>query len=418
MSKRVVITGMGALAPNGFGLEEFWSALVSGKSGIKLIESFDTTDFPVKIGGEVRNLSLDNYMDPKEIRRTDRFVCLGIVGADLALKDSGLNLENEDLTRIGVLVGSGIGGIDTMEKQSVVMVQKGAKRVSPFLIPMLIINMASGMISMRWKLRGPNSAVVTACCTGTNAIGDAFKILQRGDADVMLAGGTEAAVTPLGIAGFANMRALSTHNEEPEKASRPFDAKRDGFVMGEGSGVVILETLEHATQRGARIYAEVVGYGMTADAFHITQPDPEGTGAVRAMHTAIQDAGLQPKDIDYINAHGTSTDMNDKFETKAIKIVFGEHAYKIPISSTKSMTGHLLGAAGGVECIASAMTLYTDTIHPTINYENPDPECDLDYVPNTARKQKVNYVLSNSFGFGGHNATLVLKKYENHVKHS
>lgn len=416
MKNRVVITGMGVVAPNGIGLDEYWKALISGKSGIKKITFFDTTEHIVNIAGEIQNLSFENYIDPKEVRRSDRFVCLALIAADMALKDSGLNLEKTDLIRFGVIVGSGIGGIFTMEQQVTTFVQKGPKRISPFFIPMYIINMASGMISMRWALKGPNSAVVTACAAGTNAIGDAFKIIQRGDADIMIAGGTEAAITSAGMAGFANMKALSTRNDEPEKASRPFDKKRDGFVMGEGAGILVLESLEHATKRNARIYAEIAGYGMSADAYHITHPAPEGEGAVRSMRLAIKDAGLTPQHIDYINAHGTSTDLNDKFETKAIKTVFAEHAYQIAISSTKSMTGHLLGAAGGIECIATVMTIYSDTIHPTINYEFPDPDCDLDYVPNQSRKKVIRAALSNSFGFGGHNATLLLQKIQNNSK--
>jgi 3-oxoacyl-[acyl-carrier-protein] synthase II len=392
-------------------LDAFWNALISGKSGVKTIQSFDTTDFSVRIAGEIHDLKMEDYLDAKEARRMDRFICLALIASDMAVKDAGLNLDAENHERMGVVVGSGIGGLQTIEDQVTTMLQKGPRRVSPFLIPMLIVNMASGMISIRFGLKGPNTAVVTACATGTNSIGDAFKIIQRGDADVMIAGGTEAAVSKMGIAGFANLKALSTRNDAPEKASRPFDAQRDGFVMGEGAGIVVLESLDHARQRGARIYAEVAGYGMTSDAHHITHPDPDAMGATRAMQMAIKDAGIQPETVDYVNAHGTSTDLNDKYETLAIKNVFGDRAYKIPISSTKSMTGHLLGAAGGVEAIACVMSIHTGIIHPTINYEFPDPECDLDYVPNVARKQEVTAALSNSFGFGGHNATLLFTKF-------
>jgi len=411
IKNRVVITGMGVVAPNGNGLDEFWNALTSGISGIKTITSFDTTELHVKIGGEVKNINFEDYINPKDLRRMDRFTWLVLAASAMAVKDAGIDFSLMDTHRCGVIVGSGIGGLDTIEKQNRVLVEKGPKRISPFMIPMQIINMATGYVSIQYGLRGPSSSVVTACASGTNAIGDAYKIIQRGDADVMVVGGTEAALTPLGIAGFTNLKALSTRNDEPEKASRPFDAQRDGFVMGEGSGMVILESLQTAQKRGAKIYAEVVGYGMTSDAFHITQPRPDGEGAAAAMLMAVKDAGLQPEDVDYINAHGTSTSLNDKCETLAIKKVFGEHARKLAISSTKSMTGHLLGAAGGVECIACAMTIKTGVIHPTINYEFPDPECDLDYVPNQARKQEVRTTLSNSFGFGGHNATLLLKKF-------
>ncbi len=411
ITNRVVITGMGVVAPNGNGLDAFWNALTSGITGIKPITSFDTAELVVKFGGEVKNLNFEEYINPKELRRMDRFTWLVLVASEMAIRDAGIDFSLLNQHRCGVIVGSGIGGLDTIEKQNRILVEKGPKRISPFMIPMQIINMAAGYVSIQYGLKGPSTSVVTACASGTNAIGDAFKIIQRGDADVMVVGGTEAALTTLGIGGFTNLKALSTRNDEPEKASRPFDAQRDGFVMGEGSGMVILESLESAQKRGVRIYAEVVGYGMTSDAFHITQPDPNGDGAAAAMKMAINDAGLQPEDVDYINAHGTSTVLNDKGETLAIKKVFGEHATKLAISSTKSMTGHLLGAAGGVECIASAMTIHTGVIHPTINYEFPDPECDLDYVPNQARKQEVRTALSNSFGFGGHNATLLLKKY-------
>jgi len=409
--RRVVITGMGVVAPNGIGLDNFWKALLAGKSGVRLIEKFDVSDYPVKIAGEIQDLVLEDYMDPKEVRRTDRFVCLAVIASEMAVKDAGIDLSKEDAYRLGVMIGAGVGGLDTIEKQVAVLLERGPRRISPFLIPQLIVNMASGMVSIRFGLKGPNSAVVTACATGTNNIGDAVRIIQRGDADVMLAGGTEAAVTRTGIAGFTNMRALSTRNDDPAGASRPFDANRDGFVMGEGSGVVLLESLEHAQKRGARIYAEVAGYAMTSDAFHITHPDENAMGMTRVMELVVKDAGLKPSDVDYINAHGTSTELNDKYETTAIKNVFGEHAKKLAISSTKSMTGHLLGAGGGVEAIATTMSIHTGMVHPTINYTTPDPNCDLDYVPNVARKMPVNVAISNSFGFGGHNAALLIKKY-------
>lgn len=409
--RRVVITGMGVVAPNGIGLDNFWKALLAGKSGVRLIEKFDVSDYPVKIAGEIQDLVLEDYMDPKEVRRTDRFVCLAVIASEMAVKDAGIDLSKEDAYRLGVMIGAGVGGLDTIEKQVAVLLERGPRRISPFLIPQLIVNMASGMVSIRFGLKGPNSAVVTACATGTNNIGDAVRIIQRGDANVMLAGGTEAAVTRTGIAGFTNMRALSTRNDDPAGASRPFDADRDGFVMGEGSGVVVLESLEHAQKRGARIYAEVAGYAMTSDAFHITHPDENAMGMTRVMELVVKDAGLKPSDVDYINAHGTSTELNDKYETTAIKNVFGEHAKKLAISSTKSMTGHLLGAGGGVEAIATTMSIYTGMVHPTINYTTPDPNCDLDYVPNVARKMPVNVAISNSFGFGGHNAALLIKKY-------
>lgn len=351
-------------------------------------------------------------MDKKDIKRTDRFVQFGVAAAKLALEHAKLEITAENAHQIGVYVGSGIGGLHTWEEQYQVMLNKGPRRVSPFFIPMMIANMASGVISIETGAKGPNSAPISACATGTHAIGDAFNIIRRGQADVMIAGGTEATITPLAFAGFNASRALSTRNDEPEKASRPFDANRDGFVMGEGAGVVILEELEHALKRGATIIAEVAGYGLTGDAYHLTQPAPEGEGAARAMAMAIKDAGLKPEDINYINAHGTSTPYNDKYETTAIKTVFGQHAYQLAVSSTKSMTGHLLGAAGGVEAIVTALAIRDQILPPTINYETPDPDCDLDYVPNEARKGVINAALSNSLGFGGHNATILLKKYE------
>ncbi|TCS93112.1 beta-ketoacyl-ACP synthase II [Hazenella coriacea] len=411
-NNRVVITGFGVVSPVGSDASNFWENLLAGQSGIGPVTLFDTEGFAVKIAGEVKDFDPLDYLDRKEARKMDRFVQFAIAAATQAVKHAELDMSKEDPTRVGVYVGSGIGGLGTLEEQHKTLLKKGPRRVSPFFIPMMIANMASGQVSMQIGAKGPNSAAISACATGTHSIGDAFKIIQRGDADVMIAGGTEATVLPMAFAGFSSMGALSTRNDDPQKASRPFDLERDGFVMGEGSGVLVLETLEHALNRGANIIAEVAGYGMTADAYHLTSPDPEGEGAARSMQIAINDAGLEPSDIDYINAHGTSTPLNDKFETLAIKRVFGEHVNHLAVSSTKSMTGHLLGAAGGVEAIATALALKEQMIPPTINYENPDPECDLDYVPNEARKTNVRAALSNSLGFGGHNATILLKVYE------
>ncbi|PZM66837.1 beta-ketoacyl-ACP synthase II [Paenibacillus dendritiformis] len=410
MKQRVVVTGMGVVTALGSDLDTLWRSLMEGKSGISQIETFDTTDYPTKIASSVKDFNPEDYIDKKETRRMDRFVQFGIAASKKALEDAGLDMDQTNRDRVGVIVGSGIGGLGTWEEQHRILLEKGVKRVSPFFIPMMIANMASGHISMMIGARGPNTAAVSACATGTHSIGDAFKIIQRGDADVMICGGAEATIRPIGMAGFCAMRAMSTRNDEPERASRPFDVDRDGFVMGEGSGVLVLESLEHALQRGARIYAEVAGYGMSADAHHITEPDPEGPAL--CMTRAIQDAGFQPEQIDYINAHGTSTPVGDKSETRAIKAALGDHARNVAISSTKSMTGHLLGAAGGVEAVICALTLQHGMIPPTINLENQDPECDLDYVPNVPRKADVRTAMSNSFGFGGHNATVVLTKYE------
>jgi 3-oxoacyl-[acyl-carrier-protein] synthase II len=410
MKRRVVITGMGVLTSLGSDLHTFWSNLTQGKSGVKRIESFDTSEYPTKIAASIDNFNPQDYMEQKEARRMDRFVQFAVAASTLALQDAGLDVRKDaDPERVGVYVGSGIGGLGTWEDQHKVLMEKGPRRISPFFIPMMISNMASGSISIHFGAKGPNSTTVTACATGTHSIGDAFRIIQHGSADVMICGGSEAAITPFGMAGFCAMRAMSTRNDEPEKASRPFDAERDGFVMGEGCGILILESLEHALARRAKIYAEVIGYGMSGDAYHITDPDP--SGAARCMKSAIRDAGLEPGDIDYINAHGTSTPVGDISETKAIKETLGDHAYRVAVSSTKSMTGHLLGAAGGIEAVISALTIYHGTIAPTINLEHPDPECDLDYVPNEARKADVRVAMSNSFGFGGHNATIVLKKF-------
>jgi len=408
---RVVVTGLGCITPIGIGKEAYWSGLISGKNGIDRITHFDASRFSTQIAGEVKDFDASLYMDKKDAKRVVRFIQFAIAGAKMAVEDAKLVINEQNADRTGVVVGSGIGGIDFLEAQSKTLIEKGPDRISPFTVPWMIANMAAGQISIYLGAKGPNSCTVTACATGTHSIGDAFKIIQRGDADVMIAGGTEAAISPLGMAGFCAARALSQRNDDPKHASRPFDKNRDGFVMGEGSGIVILESLEHAKGRGAHIYAEVVGYGMTGDAYHITSPAPGGEGAARAMRLAIKDAGLKPEDIDHVNAHGTSTDLNDKFETMAIKAAFGDHARKLAICSNKSMIGHLLGAAGGVEFIATVLSVVNDMVPPTINYETPDPECDLDYVPNTARKLKVRAAITDSLGFGGHNAVLAVKKF-------
>ena len=412
MKNRVVVTGMGAITPLGNTLQEFWNNLLNGVSGVDQITYFDTTDFPTKIAAEVKDFDIEKYMDKKEAKRTDKFVQYGVGAAVEAWKHAQFKDGDYDPERVGVLVGSGIGGIETFEKQHKLFLEKGVRRVSPFFVPMMISNMAAGQISIALGARGPVTSVVTACATATNAIGDAFKTIQRGDADIMVAGGAEASITPMGLGGFCSARAVSTNNDNPTKASRPFEKNRDGFVMGEGSGIVVLESLEHAKKRGAKILAEVVGYGVTSDAFHVVQPAPGGEGGARAMQLALKDAQIEPDQVEYINAHGTSTDFNDRLETEAIKKIFGEHAYKLNISSTKSMTGHLLGAAGGIEIIASVMSMLEGKIHPTINYETPDPDCDLNYTPNKMVEREVNYAMSNSLGFGGHNATLVVKKWK------
>jgi 3-oxoacyl-[acyl-carrier-protein] synthase II len=409
--RRVVMTGAGAVTPVGNTAEEFWASLLAGRSGIGPITRFDASQMPTRIAGEIKGFDPLKYIDKKDDRKFDRFLKYAIACATMAVEDAGLKTDRVDATRFGVLVGSGIGGIETLLEQYAILTEKGPDRVSPFFVPMIIVNMASGVVSMRFGARGPNSSVVTACATGNHAIGDAMRIIQRGDADVMIAGGAEAIIVPLTIAGFCQMKAMSTRNDDPTKASRPFDAERDGFVCGEGGGLVVLESLEHARAREARIYAEIVGYGMTGDAHHMTAPDPEGDGAARAMAAALRDAALEPSSVGYINAHGTSTPYNDKFETIAIKRVFGVHAKKLAVSSTKSMTGHLLGAAGGIEAIATAFALHHGMLPPTMNYEKPDPDCDLDYIPNQARKQEIEVALSNAFGFGGTNATLAFRKY-------
>ncbi|GGJ07983.1 3-oxoacyl-[acyl-carrier-protein] synthase 2 [Alicyclobacillus cellulosilyticus] len=411
MSRRVVVTGMGVVTPIGNDVPTFWENLVRGVSGISYITSFDASDYPTRFAGEVRDFDPSLYMDRKDVRRFDRFTQFAIAAASQAIQDAGLKITPENAERVGVYIGSGIGGIHTLLENYRTLLERGPRRVSPSVVPMMIANIASGQVSILFGAKGPNSAPVSACATSTHAIGDAFKIIQRGAADVMIAGGAESAIVDLALAGFCNAKALSTRNDDPQRASRPFDKDRDGFVMSEGAGVVILESLEHALARGARIYAEIAGYGMSGDAYHVVAPDPEGSGAYRAMRDALLDAGVTPQDVAYINAHGTSTDIGDKHETLAIKRLFGEHAYRLAISSNKSMLGHLLGAAGGVEAIATVKTIAESVVPPTINYETPDPECDLDYVPNAARRMDVPVAMSNSFGFGGHNACIVFKRY-------
>ena len=410
---RVVITGMGLLTPIAHGVQDSWDALLAGKSGGAPIKGFDTTGFDVTFAAEVKDWSPDDVLDRKEAKRTDRFAQFAIWAAEEAVKDAGLKDKLDQLTldRIGVIIGSGIGGIATFEDQARTMVEKGPRRISPFFVPMFIPDIAAGHVSMRYGFRGPNYCTVSACASSAHAVGDAFRILQRGDADAMVTGGAEATVTPLTIAGFANMKALSARNESPATASRPFDGSRDGFVLGEGAGVVILETLEHAMNRGAKIYGEIVGFGQSGDAYHLTAPAPEGAGAQLAMKHALNDAGIQTTDVDYINAHGTSTPMNDLNETLAVKKVFGDHAYKLVMGSTKSMTGHLLGAAGAVETVISAMVCRTGQIPPTINFETPDPACDLNYSHNKRSERDVEYAISNSFGFGGHNVCLAVRRW-------
>ena len=412
MRRRVVVTGMGMVSPLAIGVEETWQALIQGKSGVARITKFDPTGFDTQIAAEVKDFAPENFMDKKDIRRMDIFIQYAVAAATLALEDAQLKITPANADRVGVVVGAGLGGLTTLEAFHKVLLEKGPGRISPFFIPMLIVNEAPGQISMRFGAKGPNTSVVTACATGNHNIGDAWRIIQRGDADAVIAGGVEATITPLAVAGFNAMKALSTRNDEPEKASRPFDKDRDGFVMGEGSGIIILEELQQALDRGAKIYAEIIGYGLTGDAYHITAPAPDGEGAARCMAMALKSAGIEPEEVDYINAHGTSTDYNDLYETMAIKTVFKEHAKKLAVSSTKSMIGHLLGGAGGVEAIFTILTICRGIIPPTINYQTPDPGCDLDYVPNVARKASVRVALSNSFGFGGTNAVLAFKKFE------
>ncbi|WP_438432393.1 beta-ketoacyl-ACP synthase II [Gorillibacterium sp. sgz500922] len=413
MARRVVVTGMGVVTALGHDVQTFWSNLLAGKSGVSLIDCFDVSDYPTKIAASIKDFNPEDYFERRDVKRMDRFVQFAGAASLMALKDADLRIgENVDADLTGVYIGSGIGGLSTWEEQHTILMEKGPKRISPFFIPMMIANMGSGQVSILTGAKGPNSTAVTACATGTNAIGDSFRLIQRGDAEVMICGGAEATVTPMGVGGFCALRAMSTRNDEPERASRPFDKDRDGFVMGEGAGILILEELEHAIARGAHIYAEVAGYGMSSDAHHMTDPSPGGEGAARCMKKAVKDAGIAPEEVGYINAHGTSTGVGDIAETQGIKAAFGEAAYRIPVSSTKSMTGHMLGAAGGVEAVICALAVRDGKLPPTINLENPDPECDLDYVPNEYREADIRYALSNSFGFGGHNATIIMKKYE------
>jgi 3-oxoacyl-[acyl-carrier-protein] synthase II len=409
MERRIAVTGMGAITPLGIGVEPTWEGMRSGRSGIGKITLFDASDFSSRIAGEVREFDPSLWMDPQDVRHTDRFVQFAVAATAIAVDDAGLDFEKLDCNRVGVLIGSGIGGTWTWETQHRNLLEKGPRRISPFFIPMLITDMASGRVAMRYGVRGPNTAVATACATSAHAIGDAAEIIRRGDAEVMIAGGAEAAVSPLSLGGFCAMRALSTRNDEPESASRPFDRDRDGFVMAEGSGILVLEDLEHARERGARMHGELVGYGMSADAYHMTQPQPDGDGMALAMEAALRDAGVSPEQVDYVNAHGTATPVGDPAETRALKRVFGDHARAIPISSTKSVTGHLLGAGGAVEAIACLCAMRDSVAPPTVNLDNPDPECDLDYIPNEARAMDVGIAMTNSFGFGGHNAVLVLR---------
>lgn len=410
--RRVVVTGIGMVSPCGNSLQENWNNLVNGKSGISLITRFDTTDFPAKIAGEVKDLNPEDFVDKKDAKRLDLFLIYALAAAKMAMDDSGLVIKEEYADRVGVMVGAGMGGLQTIEKYHKACLEGGPRKISPFFIPYSIVNMAPGLISIEYGAKGPNLSIVTACATSTHCIGEAFECILRGDADVMITGGAEGTITPLAIGGFCSMKALSTRNDQPTKASRPFDRDRDGFVMGEGGAIIILEEYEFAKKRGAKIYAEVVGYGLSGDANHMTAPDPQGDGAYRCMKMAVKDANISPEEIDYINAHGTSTYYNDLYETMAIKKLFGERAYKIPVSSTKSMTGHLLGAAGAVEAAITVMAIKNSTVPPTINYENQDEGCDLDYVPNVARKVNIRYAMSNSFGFGGTNAALVFKRFE------
>ncbi|OLD58806.1 MAG: beta-ketoacyl-[acyl-carrier-protein] synthase II [Ignavibacteria bacterium 13_1_40CM_2_61_4] len=411
--RRVVVTGIGAVTPIGLSAKEFWANAIAGKSGAAKIASFDASDYDTKIACEVKGFNPLDFMDKKTSNRMDLFTQYAMACAEMAVKDSCLNLEKEDRERIGVIFGSGIGGMWTWHRQMQTVYQTGGPhRISPFFVPMMIADIAAGCISMRFQVKGPNYATTSACATSSHAIADAFMLIQRNDADVIFTGGSEAAVCPMGVGGFNAMKALSTRNDEPEKASRPFDAQRDGFVIGEGAGILILEELDHALTRGARIYAELSGIGLTADAYHITAPAPGGEGAIRSMRLCMKDAGVKPEEVDYINAHGTSTPFNDKSETQAIKAVFGEHAYRLGISSTKSMTGHLLGAAGAIEAIVAVLSTYDNIMPPTINYEFPDPDCDLNYLPNKAVKKTVRVAISNTFGFGGHNASLLFKGFQ------
>ena len=412
MNRRVVITGLGLVTPLGIGVEKNWKALCAGESGVAPITRFDTTDFQTTIAAEVKNFHPEDFLPKKDAKRTSLFIAFSVAAAGMAVEDAGITIDSRNANRIGVLTGCGLGGLSILEEITRTVYSKGPRRVTPFFIPMMIGNMAPGIISIHFGAKGPNASIATACAAGAHAIGEAYELIKTGKADAMISGGMESTITPTGVAGFNAMKALSTRNDAPPKASRPFERDRDGFVMGEGSGIIILEDLATARKRGARIFAEVVGYGMSGDAYHMTAPPPDGDGAVRCMNAAIEDAGISYTDIDYVNAHGTSTSINDTYETIALKTVFKDRAYAVPVSSTKSMTGHLLGAAGGVEGIFTALAIYHGIIPPTINYENPDKDCDLDYVPNVARKKAIRHAMSNSFGFGGTNATLIFKKFE------
>lgn len=412
MKRRVVVTGMGLTTPLGVGLDNVWDRIVAGESGIGPITRFDASRHDTKIAGEVKDFNAEEYIAPKELKRLDLFIQYALAATKIAVEGARLDMASEDPERVGVIVGTGLGGLPTLEKYHSILLERGPSRISPFFIPMLIANEAPGNIAIQYGMKGPNLSIVTACATGAHSIGDACRVIQYGDADVMVAGGTEANLTPLTVGGFNALKALSTKNEAPEKASKPFDNERDGFVIAEGAGILILEELEHARKRGARIYAEIVGYGYNGDAYHITAPSPDGEGSIRCMKLALKDAGIGPEDVDYINAHGTSTDLNDSAESRAIKQVFGENAHKVPVSSTKSMIGHLLGAAGAVEAVFSILAIRDQVCPPTINYEHPDPECDLDYVPNSARQKRIKIVISNSFGFGGTNAVLAFREFK------
>ncbi len=412
MNRRVVVTGLGLVTPLGTGVEKTWKGLCEGKSGVAPITRFDTEDFRVKIAAEVKDFNAEDFMDRKLAKRSDLFVQYAIAAADQALSDSGFKITDQNSARVGVITGCGLGGLPTIEKYHKVFLDRGPKKITPFFIPMVIPNMNAGVVSIHIRARGPNLTLTTACAAGSHAVGEAFQSIRRSDCDVAVAGGSESVICPLAVGGFGAMKALSTRNNEPEKASRPFDKDRDGFVIAEGAGMLILEELEHALNRGAKIYAEMAGYGLSGDGYHITSPPEDGEGAVRCMRAALDCAGAEPDNVDYINAHGTSTQVNDICETRAVKTVFGEHAYKLAVSSTKSMTGHMLGGAGGIETVFTALAIHTETIPPTANLENPGPECDLDYVPNMARKAKIRMAMSNTFGFGGTNASLLLKRYE------
>jgi len=411
MKRRIVITGVGMITPLGSGTDKSWKGLIEGRSAIRKITHFDPEGYPCQIAAEVPDFEIDKYIDTKDQKKMDRFIHLGLAAATLAMEDSGLVITEANADRVGVITGSGVGGLPAIERYEKILLEKGPKKVSPFFIPMTIINLTAGHISIRFGAKGPNSAIATACASGTHAIGDAYKMIQNGFADAMICGGTEAVITPLGIAGFTSMKALSTRNDEPEKSSRPFDRDRDGFVMGEGAGILVLEELEHARNRGAKIYAEIVGYGLNSDAYHITSPSQSGDGAARCMKAALKDADMNPEQVQYINAHGTSTKYGDEIETTAIKSVFGDHAYKLCVSSTKSMIGHLLGASGGVEAVICVLSIRDRIVPPTINLDNPDEGCDLDYVPHTARELDLNIAMSNSFGFGGTNGCIIIRRF-------